>query len=235
VFHRIDCDGSRTPLSPFGTPRSPFQSYVAIVAVRQCLHIARGGVGFQEGLLFPPVSMFLNMVGLMLIITCAIMVLMLPAYLVVGFAILSTIPGNPTNMESFMWFAMILTLLLVMSPPAIWLWIRLWLSYYFLADQNVNCIDALVKAWRVSSGNFWQLFCASIAMMCPIYFWAIACCSLAFLINGNVAAMNIISPILFVAGTIPAALLLWFGGALAYLQLTGEPHYLERGGRIEIT
>jgi len=202
------------------------QCYVAIIAVRQCLHTARGGTGLREGLMFPPVSMFLNMIGLMLIITCIIMVLMLPAFfvffLVIGFGAMAG--GGPAPV-----FLMVgLAVLFVMGLPVIWLAIRIWLANVFLVDQNTDCINALMQAWRVSSGNFWALFGVIFLLLCPALCWTVACYVAAYAMTGNVEMMQTIPGIIIHSGSlVPIALLVHFGTGLAYLQLTGQPYQVE--------
>ena len=206
-----------------------FQSYMAIVAIRQCFHIARGGTGFQKGLLFPPVFMVLNMIGLSLLIAGATFLLCVPII------VMGTIAGMAFGQWTWgiglvvMGFVMI-----VMGLSTVWLNTRLWLSSYFLVDQNTGCIDALVQAWRVSSGNDLALFCVIFVLLCPVFFWSLTCYGVAFVVEGNFAMMETIHGILLLtAGLIPVVLLGWLGSSLAYLQLTGQLYRLEMEEKFE--
>jgi len=203
------------------------QCYVAIIAVRQCLHIARGGTGLQEGLMFPPVFMFFNMIGLILIFVCIAMFFMLPIFFMLASAIgFGVMVGGGLGFP--MMSLLVLVLFIVMTLPIIWIFTRIWLADCFLVDQNMNCIDALTKSWQVSSGNFWALFGTIFLLFCPVFCWTIACCGAAYAITGNVAVMETIPGLLiFSAGSVPVALLVYFGTGLAYLQLTGQPYQLD--------
>jgi len=200
------------------------QCYMLIVANRQCLHIARGGTGLPEGLLFPPVSMFLNMIGLTFIVGIAACILVFPALFAFFFAFAlgaMAVGGGPALFITAGIIALILTLL-----PAIWLGIRIWLADIFLVDQNMNCIDALVQAWRASSGNFWALLGAIILLGLPVFCWMVACHSLVY--AEIIPKIETIPGLLLLtAGSVPIALFLYFGSVLAYLQLTGQPYRLE--------
>ena len=198
------------------------QCYMLIVANRQCLHLARGGTGLREGLLFPPVLMLLNMVGLMFIVGIAACILVFPAAFVFIFAIAlgAMAGGGPAFI-----MAGIATLILILLP-AIWLGTRIWLADIFLVDQNMNCIDALVQAWRASSGNFWALLGAIILLGLPVFCWMVACHSLVY--AEIIPKIETIPGLLLLtAGSVPIALFLYFGSVLAYLQLTGQPYRLE--------
>ena len=203
------------------------QCYLAIVAARQCLHIARGGTGFREDMMFPPVMMFLNMLGMTLIVTCLIMALAIPGAIVAGIVVgvVAIAAGGMAGPPSPMMGAVIACLVvLVILPPIFWLSIRLWLAIFYIVDKNTDCIDALKKSWSTTSGNFWALLGTAILLMCPIFCWMFVCHGLVYAMNGDIAMMQTTPGILlWTAGSVPIALFAQLGGVLAYFQLTGQP------------
>ena len=201
------------------------QCYLAIVAARQCLHIARGGTGFREDMMFPPVMMFLNMLGMTLIVTCLIMALAIPGAIVIGVA--ATVVASFARLAGpalpLMWVLIAFLGVLVIAP-IFWLSIRLWLAIFYIVDKNTDCIDALKKSWSTTSGNFWALLGTAILLMCPIFCWMFVCHGLVYAMNGDIAMMQTTPGILlWTAGSVPIALFAQLGGVLAYFQLTGQP------------
>jgi hypothetical protein len=166
--------------------------------------------------------MFLNMIGLMFIVGVAVCIVVFPVVFVFFFVIaLGAIAGG--GLAFIM--AGIATLILILLL-AIWLGTRIWLADIFLVDQNMNCIDALVQAWRASSGNFWALLGAIILLGLPAFCWMVACHSLAF--AEIIPEIETIPGLLLLtAGLVPIVLFLYFGSVLAYLQLTGQLYRLE--------
>jgi len=199
------------------------QCYAMIVYVRQCLYTARSGAGLAEGLFFPPVFLYLKMIGFLLIYFC---ILTVPVCLATFVSILGAFvvfgPGPLSLLVAI--FAAILFIC--------WLAIRLSLAYYFLVDQNTGILDAFTKAWQASSKNFWALFGTFLLLFCPIICWMLACHGLAYGVGLQIAA-SIPGTLLLHIGSIPVVLLTWFGGGLAYLQLTGQPYRTEAEERLD--
>jgi len=96
-------------------------------------------------------------------------------------------------------------LLVIGIIPTIWVSVRWYLAYVFLADQNAGVIDSMRYSWRVSLGNFWMLFLASIVLA--------ICAGIGYFFCG--------------VGLILTVAISWLGAALAYLQLTGQPNCLD--------
>jgi len=194
--------------------------YVWIVAIRQSLHIARGGTGLQKGLLFPPLFTLLNMIGLMFIVT------VIGSALAFSLAVLSlfvNFGGFPSGFTAVLGgFALVITAFVL------WFSTRFWLAQYFLVDQNTDCFDALSQAWEASAGNFRALFGMIILFMCPIFCWTFLCFSFAEAWSEEIEMMETVHGILlFSAGLAPLALLTWLSSALAYLQLTEHANDLK--------
>jgi len=188
--------------------------YVELVYVRQCLYTARGGTGLPEGLLLPPVLLFMRMIGVVFVFTCIVAV---PVLLVRFEEPLESFVFD----HSTLWFVV-----KVVSLPLICLLgTRLLLAHYFLVDRNTDILDAFIQAWHVSSNNFWTLFCVLFVLygvlICWIFGWAFVWAGLEQAGVGP-KIESIPGKILASIGLFPIVLFPWLGCALAYLQLTGQ-------------
>jgi len=191
------------------------QGYVPIVAIRQCLHTARGGTGCPKGLMFPPLFTFLNMIGLIVIFFGVGTALLLPMAVFIPFVAFGGF--NPG-------IFMLLMFAFALATVAVWLTTRFWLAQYFLVDQNTDCFDALMQAWEVSSDNFRALFGVFILFVCPVLFWASVGCFPTQAANGEGMIMETVHGTLILSvGFVPTLLIMWLGSGLAYLQLTEQP------------
>ena len=185
------------------------QWYLTLGAVRQCLYVARGGVGFRADLMFPPFMMFLKMIGLMLVVALVTLGFMLPGTLT---AVIGLIMLNPPPGEDFFDPSLAVPLIVIGVPlfilglcATVWISIRWYLAYVFIADQNTGIIDSMTYSWRISLGNFWILLLAAIVLgICSMVGMVLCCVGIVL--------------------TIAVSML---GAALAYLQLTGQPNYLD--------
>jgi len=184
--------------------------YVILGAIRQGLHLARGGTDFRIDMMFPPPMMFLKVVGLTLLLSCisygAVLLCLLPVapmLLIAYFAGAFADNGIATGMIAMI--AVGILLYIIGLCAATWLWIRLFLAEVFIADQDTGIIESMKYAWRITSSNFWMLFVAGIVL---------TICSM-------------VGMILFFVGIILTIAICWLGAALAYLQLTGQPNCLD--------
>ena len=187
------------------------QWYVMLGAIRRCLYIARGGTDFQSNMMFPPAMMFLKVCGLMLLVSCInggiIMVTLLPAAAV--FMIPYTtgmFNGNELSPELIALIAVGSVFLIIGVCVTIWVCIRLSLAQVFIAAQGAGIIDSMGYSWRVTSGNAWKLFWT---------IFVLAICSISGIL-------------LCCIGIILTIAMSYLGIALTYLQLTGQPNYLDQ-------
>jgi hypothetical protein len=189
--------------------------YVMVVAIRQCLYTARGGIGLERNLMSSSLGMFLPMFGLNLVFGCIFFVCMLPAFVVAGIIIL---------WQTWLWF--ILPCCIIVGLPFLcYPFTRLWLAPVFLVNRN-GVFASIENSWRISSGNFWTLFVSMIVFFSIICLPVLAC----WIISEVVLEWDtdLIPGTLFVnAGLIPTIAILWLGSVLAYLQLTGQRNCLD--------
>jgi hypothetical protein len=188
------------------------QFYIVLGIIRQGLYLARGGTGFQANLMFPPLMMYLKIVGIYLLIGCiSVAILLMPALLIliIGLAV-GAFAGFIQHNENLM--PVFLTVLIVLIPlfligwlGVIWVTTRLYLAPFFLADQDTGIIDSMQYSWRVTSGNFWILIVALIVL------WI----------------LSMLGLILCIVGVILTITVSWLGVVLIYLQLTGQPNCLD--------
>ncbi|MCL2004789.1 MAG: zinc ribbon domain-containing protein [Planctomycetaceae bacterium] len=182
------------------------QCYVALGAIRQCLYIARGGIGFQATLMFPPLMPFVKMVGLDLLIRCILCAVALAVFVPILVAVmLSAQPGARG--------LVLLAVLGIFICISVWLAVRLWFSYIVLADRDAGIIDSFTTGWNISLGNFWRLLWAGIVFGTLVWFGLL----------------------IFLVGIILTMAIAWFGGVIAYLQLTGQPNCLDMPAEPEMT
>ncbi|MCL2711528.1 MAG: zinc-ribbon domain-containing protein [Planctomycetaceae bacterium] len=181
------------------------QLYITLGAIRQCLYVARGGVGFRADLMFPPVIMFLKFFGLMFIIGLVVYAFTLPGAIpfFVGLTMLDA--HSVDNPFAVILIVIGIPLLVIGIILTIWVSVRWYLAYVFLADQNAGVIDSMRYSWRVTLGNFWILLLASIVLG--------ICAGIGYFLCG--------------VGLILTVAISWLGAALAYLQLTGQPNCLD--------
>jgi uncharacterized membrane protein len=183
--------------------------YIMLGIIRQCLYTARGGIGFQMNLMFPPFMMFLKMVGLMLILFIIMLLFLLPALgtLLIGAltGTLGEIIRSNHSIASVLFVGGLFLSLLVGYCAVIWINIRLYLAWIFIADQDAGIIDSMRYSWQASSGNFWMLLLASLVL--------------------GIGSM--LGIFLCGVGLILTAAVMCLGIALVYLQLTGQPNCLD--------
>jgi hypothetical protein len=181
--------------------------YIALGIFRLCLYLARGGTGFPMSTM-PPLMMYLKFAGLMLIMMCSticIMPLIVPGAAVIVIATIAVAHKHLT-MEMFaLLFGGGVLLLISGGCVVMWVHMRLFLAQFFIADQNTSLVDSMKYAWRISSGNFWKLLLATLALGVLSSLGLLLCCV------GVVFTLAITS----------------LGSALAYLQLTGQPNCLD--------
>ena len=193
------------------------ECYVSIWIIRQCLYTARGGTGFQCDRVFPSFVMFLKMFALNFIVGFSAIICALPVAILVAISVLGDLPlaVNVVIIASAVCAAILPCYVLT----------RLWLAMFFLVDRNMGVMDSVSDAWQASSGNFWKLFTGTIVFVVCIYcgLFGFAVAASAFAEDGSVLETLIIN-----MGLVPTYPILWIGLGLAYLQLTGEPHYLDR-------
>jgi len=144
--------------------------YIILGVTRQCLYLARGGIGLRAKMLFPPLMMFLKFFGLMLVLQCIYMGILLLFMLPPGIAYLGAYLSGAFADNNFPLEIMI-PLVSVGVGCAVaglcvmtWIAIRLCLAVIFIADRNAGISDAIREAWRVSAGNFWMIFLAMIVL-----------------------------------------------------------------------
>jgi len=179
------------------------QWYLMLWAIRQCLYIARGGVGFQTDMMFPPPMMFLKMVGVMFLIACINLICLFPALITLELAMLMNFQ-DASGVAVVLYAATVLFGIVGMCV-SIWFSVRLYLAEIFIADRNAEIIVSLKSSWQVTSGNFWMLFMSGIVL---------GICSISGII-------------LLGVGIILTAAVASLGGTLIYLQLTGQPNCLD--------
>jgi hypothetical protein len=202
--------------------------YVQVAAVQHCLYTARGGADFQPSLMFPSFFMFLKLFGLNIITACILipfMILALPLVIIlfiVAFPIINAagIPQFGAGLVIGIVAGCIVGAFMIY--PAV----RLWLAPYFLVDRNMGIIDAVFTAWRVSSGNFWALCAGFFVFFMCILCWMIPCLLVIYFVELD--SDSIAGTLILNVGLVPLIAIIWFGGTLAYLQLTGEPNRLDR-------
>ena len=201
--------------------------YVAIMGFRQCLCTIRSGTGFQPNLLFSPLTMYLKYLGFCFVIWCVLMgctmVLFVPLgflFVIVGALVMqaANVPPLAMMMTAFI-FGVCIACVAMIYPM-----VRLWLAPYFLVDRNMGIFDSLKISWQVSAGNFWTLCIAIIVFFGCLHCWNIPCAVVSHFVWG---ANSVHGVLLSGIGGIFLCPIICLGGALAYLQLTGEPHYLE--------
>ena len=190
------------------------QYYLVLGALRQCLHLVRNGVDFRADMMFPPPMMFLKAFAVWLIVGLIpggiLLVSALPAgimYLLALFADMFNVNFN-INEPSVAMIAMIAVGVLFFTIGicvAIWVSVRFSLAVIFVADQNAGIIDSMRYSWQVTSGNFWWLFVAIIVLGICSMVGMVLCC----------------------IGIVLTIAVCWLGNVLAYLQLTGQPSYLD--------
>jgi len=186
------------------------QWYIMLGVIRQCLYLARGGVGFQTTMMFPPFMMYLKMVGLMLLFFCIIygvmLLILLPAGIVCLIAYLAGMfANNDPSVGAIVLIAGAILCCVIGVCAGVWVSIRLYLAQVFIADQDAGIMDSMRYAWRITSGNFWMLLVAVFVLgMC-----------------------SIVGIVLCVVGIILTIAIGWLGTTLVYLQLTGQPNGLD--------
>jgi len=182
------------------------QCYFALGTMRQGLYLARGGSGFQASQMFPPLMPFLKIIGLYLLIACIFVPLVLLFVVPVFVAVGVTSAGAAANEPHAVGIIVAAVLLyLVGTCVIIWLWIRLHLAQFFLADRDTGIVDSMGIGWDVSRGNFWILLLAVFVLSILAGLGVFLCC----------------------IGLVMTVALSWLGGVLAYMQLTGEPNCLD--------
>ena len=200
--------------------------YTWIVAIRQCLYTARGGAGFLPNLMVVSLMMYLKIVGLVVITLC--IVFGFSALLATPFAVIVLVSalflGNSImNALATAGITMVIAGVVIMFYPAV----RLWLPYCFLVDRNMELIDSVTTTWRMMAGNFWALFCALFVFSACWFCWIIPCMVVSqFFLGWDKNSIQ--GTLLMNFGGIFLAPMLYLVSVLAYLQLTGESHYLGR-------
>ena len=97
---------------------------------------------------------------------------------------------------------------IIFGIPFTWLTIRLILAQLFIADQDTGIIDSIRRAWRITSDNFW-VFLAGVLIF---------------------GVCSMVGTLFLYVGLILTLAIPFLGISLAYLQLTGEPYYLDSKG-----
>jgi hypothetical protein len=205
--------------------------YVRLGAARHCLYTARGGADFQPGLMFPSFVMFMKMVALDLIIVCitlpfALLGIPVGVMLAVAVTPFMNVAPAPIGMVQGVLIGVIggtIAACMFMLYPAA----RLWLTPFFFVDRKMGVIDSVFTAWRVSSGNFWKLCAGIVIFLGCIFCWTIPC-TLVLQFVFELKPDTVSGTLILNVGLIPLAAIIWLGGSLAYLQMTGEPNRLDR-------
>ena len=205
--------------------------YVAIMGFRQCLYTARCGADFQPNLVFPPLLMYLKILGLDIVTCCIYMgffiVLGLPLiiiFVIVAFPVFPAI--HAANVPPVI--AGLIGGIVggcIAGVAMIYPIVKLWMTSYFLVDRNMGVFDSVKTSWQVAAGNFWTLCFAIIVFFGCLFCWNIPCAVVSHFVWG---ANSVQGVLLTGIGGIFLVPIVYLGGALAYLQLTGEPHYLDR-------
>jgi hypothetical protein len=181
--------------------------YIMLGVFRQCLYLARSGIGLQARMLFPPFMLFLKYVGLVLVVTCIVYGILLLCLLPAGIAFLGAYLSGAFADNNFPVPIMVplVVCVFVGGCVATWVGIRLYLAPIFIADRGAGIGDAIKDAWRVSSGNFWRMFLAVIVLAIVTFLGYFLCC----------------------VGIILTIAIGFLGHVLIYLQLTGQPNCLD--------
>ena len=182
------------------------QWYVILGTIRQCLYTARGGTGVKMNLICPPLMMFLKYAGFTLVLFCIQFGITL--LVIVPFAIGMVVVALSQTFDNAFVIGMLVASACLALPCVcvlIWINVRLYLTPFFLADQDTGIADSIIHAWRASSGNFWMLFIGTFVL-------------------GICAALGIF---LCCVGLVLTAAVGVFGGTLAYMQLTSQPNSLD--------
>lgn len=205
------------------------QCYACVVAIQQCLYTVRGGIGLKRNLMSSSLGLFLPMFGLTFSISCIVIAFTSPAFILAG--IIYILP----NLEKSSVAATIAIVSCMIGALILYCYslIRLWLALFFLVDRKGGMFASIKNAWKISSGNFWTLFTSLIAFLIIPIFSSIVCGGFARVVlewdADTVQEMRIAY-----IGLVPTIAIVWLGGALAYLQLTGQYHYLESACRFVI-
>jgi hypothetical protein len=144
----------------------------------------------------------MKFIGLNLVLFCISAGIMLPVFIPYAIGVMSIIS------QDFAAFWALFVVAGLLAIPcwcvAIWINTRLLMAGYILADCDTGIADSIIWSWRISSGNFWMLLIAVIVLSVLSTLGVIICC------------VGIFTTIAFY----------WFGCALVYLQLTGQPNSL---------
>ena len=200
--------------------------YVYMVAYRQCLYTARSGAGFLPNLMAVPLMICLKMIGLVFVtfcITFGFSVLLATPFAVIVFVSVFLFANSFANALA----AAVMTMCIAITVMMIYPTVRLWLSYCFLVDRNMGIIDSVQTSWRIMSWNFWALFAGLFVAFAYLFCWLIPCVIVSQFLLGW-GENSIQGTLLMAFGGIFLIPLMYLVSVLAYLQLTGEPHYLGR-------
>ena len=204
--------------------------YTWVVAMRQCLYTARGGAGFLPNLMVVSLMIYLKMIGLLFVTLCiafgfcALLATPFAAIVFVGVFLLA---NSFLNALVAAGMTMSIAGVIVIYPM-----VRLWLPYCFLVDRNMGIIDSVKTTWRMMSGNFWALFVALFIVFAFCWFCWIIPCTIVLKVVFGLDTNTLPGILLINFGSIFLVPMIYLVSVLAYLQLTGEPHYLRR---IEMT
>ena len=179
--------------------------YILLGILRQCLYLARGGTGFQANLMFPPFMMYLKLVGLIFLVGIISLAPMIPVGICYFGFVLSSLQKVDLGVSATPLIIAFTLILLIGYSISIWLSIRLFPAYYFIADRDARIFEALGGAWQASSKNFWRLFVGTTVF-------------------GFCAMLGIV---LLGIGIVLTIAVSWLGATLAYMQLTGQPNCLD--------
>jgi len=200
--------------------------YTWIVAIRQCLYTARGGAGFLPNLMVVSLMTYWKMVGLLFVsfcITFGFSGLLATPFAVIVLVSALLLGNSIMNALATAGITMVIAGVVIMFYPAV----RLWLPYCFLVDRNMELIDSVTTTWRMMAGNFWALFCALFVFSACWFCWIIPCMVVSqFFLGWDENSIQ--GTLLMNFGGIFLAPMLYLVSVLAYLQLTGESHYLGR-------